>query len=700
LLLVSTIDRRSFLRLTAVVAAGPALSSCGDDDQPATIDREAFPQSVASGDPRPDSVVLWTRALDPDRATEDVSVTLEVATDEGFRSVVAKMSNLVASAGHDHVVKVKVTNLSPRTRYHYRFRAQRGGMAALSPAGRTRTAPAPDDAVKIRFAFASCQDYSGRYYNAWQQLADRDDDLDFVLFLGDYIYETSGGGNGRDVVFSEPATALSAGGSQAALSLSNYRDLYRTFRSDPALQAVHEKYPFVVIWDDHEFSNDCWGAHATYTNGATDELEVERRRHAEAAFFEHMPIDLTPAAAAGPYDLGATPLYPEARIYRELTFGAFLRLLLTDYRSYRPDHIVPEDAYPGTVFATAAEVDALIAAGMASPELKDRLASEELAVVDIDALPAAKAELVAAATEEATKAGATDAAARAAAVVTGTLSLAYVNAVLMARSQPPLANTTGRGAAFYQLGKRTWFSSTGARYVLIEDIFTLYATILLARTGGASERAYGQAQEDWLTGRLAEARPRGWTVVASSVSMSSLVLDLRGKPGVPPALSNRFLFTGDQWDGQPHKKAELLARMAASSGGRTLVVAGDIHAAYASVEGGVPCLTAPAISSATASEEAASSVAAYGLDPTSPSVAILILALDALFKQGNPSLVLSNTAAHGVVVLDIDDAALATYYLIPATEAKTSYAGRPDDLRTKVTTQAFKVEPGKITPVT
>jgi alkaline phosphatase D len=269
----------------------------------------------------------------------------------------------------------------------------------------------------------------------------------------------------------------------------------------------------------------------------------------------------------------------------------------------------------------------------------------------------------------------------------------------MGRNQPPLAATEQRGVSFYHLGKRSWFSSLGARYVLIEDMFELYAKVLAARPNSAGEAVYGEAQGAWLASRLAVARERGWTVVASSVSMSKLVLDLRDKPGVPPALQSRFLFSADQWDGAPNAKAGLLESMRTSSGGRTLVVAGDIHAAYASVEGGVPCLTAPAISSGTASEEAVAAVAAFGLDPTSTAVLVLIVALDRLFQQGNPSLVLSNTSVHGLVVLEIDEGALATYYLIPAIEVKTAYYGRPEDLRAKVTTQVLKVEPGKITNV-
>jgi alkaline phosphatase D len=254
--------------------------------------------------------------------------------------------------------------------------------------------------------------------------------------------------------------------------------------------------------------------------------------------------------------------------------------------------------------------------------------------------------------------------------------------------------------AFVHLGKRSWFSALGARYVLVKDTFDVYAALLYARSGGASERAFGQAQEDWLTDILSTPRERGWTVVASSVSMSTLILDLRGKAGVPAELQNKILFTADQWDGFPHQKAALLARLAASSGGRTLVVAGDIHSAHASVEGGVPCLTAPAISSGTASEEAGSAVAGAGVDPSSPGIAFLILALDALFKEGNPGMVFSDTHSHGLLVLEVGpEHARATFQLVPATEVKTSYATRSAELRALVKTVGFRIDPGTITPL-
>jgi len=141
---------------------------------------------------------------------------------------------------------------------------------------------------------------------------------------------------------------------QAAQSLSNYRDLYRLYRSDADLQAVHELFPIIAIQDDHEFSDDCHADVATYTDGRMDETETPRRLAADQAWFEYMPVDLSQAPTS---DWDATQQFPdELRYYRNFEFGRHLDLVLTDLRRYRPDHLVPEDAFPGSVFLTQTEL--------------------------------------------------------------------------------------------------------------------------------------------------------------------------------------------------------------------------------------------------------------------------------------------------------------------------------------------------------
>src|SRR5262249_16901585 len=149
---------------------------------------------------------------------------------------------------------------------------------------------------------------------------------DFVLHVGDYIYETNSSTTSeptgaRRVDFSDLAGAIALGMPAnrfyAAASVSNYRELYQFYRSDPILQRVHERFPFINIWDDHEYSDDCWQATGTYFNGKVDESNPQRRRHAEQVFFEYIGVDVDDALPEGEIDLSARPLYPKARVYRD-----------------------------------------------------------------------------------------------------------------------------------------------------------------------------------------------------------------------------------------------------------------------------------------------------------------------------------------------------------------------------------------------
>lgn len=333
--------RRDFLRLAAVtvaVSAVPKLSGCSDasgsgGSSPEDVDR-VFPQGVASGDPRPDSVVLWTRVA---TAAATASVGYVVALDEGFSQVVAE-GEVATDAERDHTVKLKPVGLDAYTTYYYRFTTD--GVTSMT--GRTKTAPAPGDDVPVRFAFASCQDFVGRYYHAWQAFLEQGGEVDFVVHLGDYIYETTGDPDfqtpdeSRAVVIPD-GLPLGESGTEnlAALTLADYRALYQTYRSDPYLKRAHQLYPFVVTWDDHEFANDSWSDHATDFNEARgEEQSTSRREAASRAFWEHQPADVE-------YDENAA--YPnDIRIYRALRYGAHVDLMLLDGRLYREDHLIPE----------------------------------------------------------------------------------------------------------------------------------------------------------------------------------------------------------------------------------------------------------------------------------------------------------------------------------------------------------------------
>uniref|UniRef100_UPI000D3C76B4 alkaline phosphatase D family protein n=1 Tax=unclassified Variovorax TaxID=663243 RepID=UPI000D3C76B4 len=301
-----------------LLGAGLAAASLGHPflrlhAQPAS--RELFTLGVASGVPRPDGFVLWTR-LAPDplqgggMGEAPVAVRWEVADDEGFKRIVAQGS-AVAAAELAHSVHVEVQGLSPGRPYWYRFTAN----GVRSQAGRTRTAPADGDegTQPVRFAVASCQHYEQGHYAAYRDMAAQP--LDFVVHLGDYIYESSRSG---------PRVREHQGG--IPTQLAGFRDRYALYKTDPHLQAAHAAFPWLVTWDDHEVANDYTGDVSTRTPDAAQFLAI--RAAAYQAWYEHMPV---PASMR--------PRGADATIYGRHRFGRMLDLLLTDGRQYRSHHV-------------------------------------------------------------------------------------------------------------------------------------------------------------------------------------------------------------------------------------------------------------------------------------------------------------------------------------------------------------------------
>lgn len=347
--MASRLDRRSFLQgLVVTISAGAV--ACGDDEtspppdeystDPADQER-VYPHGIASGDPKTDSIILWVR-VEPETEAGPFETIVEVSTTEDFAEIVAQ-ETVSADAAYDYTLRVKVTGLSAYTTYYYRFKSR----LVVSPTGRTKTAPSADQDVKVRFAFASCQDFIGRYYHAWKALADEVEPVDFVLFLGDYIYETNGDPDFQQVS-ADRAIDIPEGiqllptespAVKAASTLSDYRGLYKQYRRDANLKRAHALFPFICIWDDHEFANDCWQDHSTDFNEAQgDEKNPARRHAASQAWFEYQPAEVTfDAAASPPADM---------KIYRSLRYGKHVELFLTDQRSYRSDHVIPEGAAP------------------------------------------------------------------------------------------------------------------------------------------------------------------------------------------------------------------------------------------------------------------------------------------------------------------------------------------------------------------
>ena len=436
----------------------------------------------------------------------------------------------------------------------------------------------------------NCQDYVGRYYNTLSHLVEHEaDSLDFIVHLGDYIYETTGDpgfqttGADRAIAFQDNAGAIDLGGFQAAASLDNYRELYRIYRTDPTLQRLHELFPMLVIWDDHEYSDDRHGAHGTYRDRVTNELDPERLRHAEQAFFEYLPT------AIGLDDQGVNiapaDLCPDTRIYRDFQFGSQLHLLLTDYRSYRPDHLdPPKMPFPARSLWMNRALEAIL--GPLWAGLRDRFDP----YVDIDQATNAvrKATLTAIMTAayEAQGLDANAASDRAIAAVAGNLSSTYVNRALTAAGQGALAlpleslNALLRGLSYLYLGKQDLFSSNGSRYVVARDTYAIYAGYR-ALLDPASQDAYGPAQTQWLAGALAQSTAK-WKVLGSSVSFCPITFDFAAPPfplppGFPDELKLRLLLNADHWDGFPQVKQQVLELLAAHN---AAIISGDIHGSF------------------------------------------------------------------------------------------------------------------------
>ena len=279
-----------------------------------------FTLGVASGDPLPDGVVLWTRLAPEPLAgggmpPGDVPVRWEVAADERFRRVLRR-GRVLARRRDAHSVHVDVRGLEPGRDYWYRFRAA----GHESPVGRTRTAPAPRGRpARIRFAFASCQAWTSGWYNAYAGMAD--EDLHFVAHLGDYIYEYGRAG----------AAAVRDHTSDEVTDLAGYRDRYALYKTDPDLQAAHARFPWIVTWDDHEVENDYAGL--VPEPGPAQDFRA-RRAAAYRAWWEHQPVRLAP------------PRGPDLRIYRTLRYGRWCRLFVLDTRQYRSDQTCGIDPYP------------------------------------------------------------------------------------------------------------------------------------------------------------------------------------------------------------------------------------------------------------------------------------------------------------------------------------------------------------------
>jgi alkaline phosphatase D len=327
------VDRRAFLAGAATLAGATALGmtagaapAVAAGSRPARPDvAGSFQLGVASGDPLADSVILWTRLVrDPLDAhslpAHPIAVEWQVAHDAQFRRI-ARRGVALARPEFAHSVHVDVRGLAPARDYFYRFKAGRD----LSPVGRTRTASAAwTDPRQLRLGVVNCQDYQNGYWPTYWGLAD--EDLDVVLHLGDYIYEYDPHSAFPDRQHTTPDTP----GLDQLRTLADYRNRHAQYKGDPALQAAHAAFPWIVTWDDHEVENNYADlVDEIDDTGARHQTPAElarQRAHAYQAYFEHMPIRAA-------YRLGS----PDFRIYRRFDLGSLARVSVLDTRQYRTD---------------------------------------------------------------------------------------------------------------------------------------------------------------------------------------------------------------------------------------------------------------------------------------------------------------------------------------------------------------------------
>ncbi|KAF3886975.1 MULTISPECIES: alkaline phosphatase D family protein [Nostocales] len=313
----SKVNRRNLI-LGAGALTGFAIANQFQQRVLAQVKFSSYPFTlgVASGEPYPTSVILWTR-LAPEPLNGggmpqvNVPIHWEVATDSNMRNIVAKGTE-IAIPELAHSVRVEVNQLKPETWYWYRFTSG----TEESPIGRTRTAPRRESNVsKLAFALANCQQYQTGYYTAYKYMAQ--EDLDLVVHVGDYIYE---GAIAPNAIRNYTSTEI--------FTLEDYRNRHALYKTDENLQAAHAAFPWIVTWDDHEVENNYANDISEIDNEPDQDPAVflQRRAFAYQAYYEHMPLR--------PF---SRPSGPDMQLYRRLEFGKLATFHVLDTRQYRTD---------------------------------------------------------------------------------------------------------------------------------------------------------------------------------------------------------------------------------------------------------------------------------------------------------------------------------------------------------------------------
>ncbi len=333
--LLSSLDSHD---IAQAMVPGEALEAVSID--PDADPDETFPQSVASGGPTPSGVILWTR-IAPDRFDSDEPLTVQVATDESFEDVVYEgvCDDETSIRAHDHTVKVDLDgHLDSDTEYAYRFVYD----GTASRTGWCQTLPKPEESPdSLRIAVLTCQNYLNGYFPALHHVAE--EDVDFVVHLGDFIYESDDGAfkgiGSKDYPDREKHLPS---GHDRAWTLADYRYLYRHYRKDRFLQEALESHTLIAGWDDHEMVNDVYWDRETdapagdHPRGDDPEFMAELVADAMHAWWEFMPARVE-------YDPGGDSLQERVQLWRSIEYGDLVMLVMTDERLFRDP---PREAIP------------------------------------------------------------------------------------------------------------------------------------------------------------------------------------------------------------------------------------------------------------------------------------------------------------------------------------------------------------------
>ncbi|MGI9293329.1 MAG: alkaline phosphatase D family protein [Pseudomonadales bacterium] len=340
-----------------LAALGANLTACSDDGDTeslfgpipsaATVE---FKHGVASGDPLADSIILWTRATPS--AEGRVDLQWELASDADFNDIVTS-GTVFTDADRDYTAKADVSGLDAGTDYYYRFRQIGSQTTTESPLGRTRTLGVGAIA-EVSLAMVSCSNYPAGFFNVYREAASGD--YDAVVHLGDYIYEYAAGG-----FATQDAEALGRVPDPIGeiVSLEDYRTRYAQYRSDVDLQALHARFPFILVWDDHEVANNTWREGAENHDPDSEGDFAERKMQAIQAYYEWLPI-------RPPQDL--------EKLYRHFQFGDLVDLLMLDTR-----HAGRDQQFTYDNFSTAQTLDAAALNAAVSDPTRTMLGAEQKA---------------------------------------------------------------------------------------------------------------------------------------------------------------------------------------------------------------------------------------------------------------------------------------------------------------------------------